>query len=211
LSARGRAAEEAQALASAAPAAAPSMMHPGLLSLLPLFGGVSCCAAEASDPPVIASGGGGPWTQACNTSVACPADQTCCRMSSGNFGCCPGANATCCPGAIRGFGCIFWFCLTWAGWHRLRSQPHIISCVTRNNNNTSCAPRRCDVLPVRLRVFIERQAWCGSESIDWLQAACAHEQHRQRRHRSQQQPKAGRCARSATALVPWYLPLTQRV
>ena len=34
----------------------------------------------------------------CNDTAACPVDNTCCRLASSNWGCCPGPNAVCCPG-----------------------------------------------------------------------------------------------------------------
>ena len=47
-------------------------------------------------------GGGGPFSVVCNASAACPVEQTCCKMASGNFGCCPGPDASCCPGTAVG-------------------------------------------------------------------------------------------------------------
>ena len=54
-------------------------------------------------------GGGGPFSQVCNASAACPVQQTCCKMASSNWGCCPGPDAVCCPGGAtccpKGFEC----------------------------------------------------------------------------------------------------------
>eukprot|EP01051_Picozoa_sp_SAG22_P007711 SAG22_NODE_552_length_9177_cov_15.661489_5_plen_659_part_00 len=82
-----------------------------LESVLPAPGGKMQCVSECpgcrappgprpKGAPVRPSGGGGPWTMACNSTAACPADQTCCKLASSNFGCCPGPNATCCPGGV---------------------------------------------------------------------------------------------------------------
>ena len=55
-------------------------------------------------------GGGGPWITTCNQTSACPIDQTCCKLNSSNWGCCPGPHATCCPGGVTccpgGYACV---------------------------------------------------------------------------------------------------------
>ena len=40
--------------------------------------------------------GGGAWDIVCNATAACPEGNTCCKLASTNWGCCPGPNATCC-------------------------------------------------------------------------------------------------------------------
>ena len=37
----------------------------------------------------------------CNATAYCPGDETCCKLESGDWGCCPFANAVCCPDGVH--------------------------------------------------------------------------------------------------------------
>ena len=67
-----------------------------------------CAVVTSAKPPAPSEpkpvgplpGGGGAWSTVCNSTAACPVEQTCCKLNSSNWGCCPGPNATCCPGGV---------------------------------------------------------------------------------------------------------------
>ena len=91
-----------------AAAATPSMR---LQATTPATGSPPLCLCTSAHPPPPAppappsprpAGGGGPWSVVCNASAACPVENTCCKLASGNWGCVPAPNAVCCPGGAIG-------------------------------------------------------------------------------------------------------------